>query len=112
MSLGVIFTASDSVAALQVGASDAPAGFRRRSASARACVTAQTRKRFLCHLTGSEPPCPAHKLAVHPASHLARLRAQILDADATPLVYSLVFGEGVVNDASSIVLLRAVQKIR
>ncbi|PSC76023.1 sodium hydrogen exchanger 2-like [Micractinium conductrix] len=36
---------------------------------------------------------------------------QILDADATPLVYSLVFGEGVVNDASSIVLLRAVQKI-
>ena len=28
--------------------------------------------------------------------------------DAQPLLYSLVFGEGVVNDATSIVLLRAV----
>lgn len=31
--------------------------------------------------------------------------------EATPLLYSLVFGEGVVNDATSIVLLRAIQKI-
>ena len=30
---------------------------------------------------------------------------------ATPTLYSLVFGEGVVNDATSIVLLRAVQRI-
>jgi NhaP-type Na+/H+ or K+/H+ antiporter len=37
---------------------------------------------------------------------------QILDQDAAPVLYSLVFGEGVVNDATSIVLLRAVQKIR
>lgn len=28
------------------------------------------------------------------------------------MLYSLVFGEGIVNDATSIVLLRAVQKIR
>lgn len=36
---------------------------------------------------------------------------QILDPEATPVLYSLVFGEGVVNDASAIVLLRAVEKI-
>ena len=28
-----------------------------------------------------------------------------------PLLYSLVFGEGVVNDATSVVLFRAVQKL-
>lgn len=31
--------------------------------------------------------------------------------DETPLLYSLVFGEGVVNDATSVVLFNAVQKI-
>lgn len=36
---------------------------------------------------------------------------QVLDQDEYPLVYSLVFGEGVVNDASSVVLFRAVQKL-
>ncbi|GAB4816740.1 hypothetical protein N2152v2_003786 [Parachlorella kessleri] len=36
---------------------------------------------------------------------------QMLDQEATPLLYSLVFGEGVVNDATSIVLLRAIQRI-
>ncbi|KAI3438747.1 hypothetical protein D9Q98_001166 [Chlorella vulgaris] len=36
---------------------------------------------------------------------------QILDQESSPMLYSLVFGEGVVNDATSIVLLRAVQKI-
>ncbi|KAL2610394.1 hypothetical protein R1flu_028967 [Riccia fluitans] len=35
---------------------------------------------------------------------------QVLNQDATPLLYSLVFGEGVVNDATSVVLFRAVQK--
>ncbi|CAN6479193.1 unnamed protein product [Victoria cruziana] len=35
---------------------------------------------------------------------------QVLHQDETPLLYSLVFGEGVVNDATSIVLFRAVQK--
>lgn len=34
---------------------------------------------------------------------------QILNQDETPLLYSLVFGEGVVNDATSVVLFRAVQ---
>ncbi|XP_057855358.1 sodium/hydrogen exchanger 1 isoform X2 [Cryptomeria japonica] len=33
---------------------------------------------------------------------------QVLNQDETPLLYSLVFGEGVVNDATSIVLFNAV----
>ncbi|XP_010545261.1 PREDICTED: sodium/hydrogen exchanger 4 [Tarenaya hassleriana] len=36
---------------------------------------------------------------------------QILHQDETPFLYSLVFGEGVVNDATSVVLFNAVQKI-
>ena len=36
----------------------------------------------------------------------------VLDAEAHGMLHSLVFGEGVVNDATSIVLLRAVQGIR
>jgi hypothetical protein len=36
---------------------------------------------------------------------------QVLDQDANPILYSLVFGEGVVNDATAIVLLGAVQKL-
>ncbi|XP_009766186.1 sodium/hydrogen exchanger 1 [Nicotiana tabacum] len=34
---------------------------------------------------------------------------QVLSQDDTPLLYSLVFGEGVVNDATSVVLFNAVQ---
>ncbi|KAG9135578.1 hypothetical protein Leryth_002320 [Lithospermum erythrorhizon] len=34
---------------------------------------------------------------------------QVLHQDETPLLYSLVFGEGVVNDATSVVLFNAVQ---
>lgn len=33
----------------------------------------------------------------------------MLNQDETPLLYSLVFGEGVVNDATSVVLFNAVQ---
>ncbi|ERN12423.1 hypothetical protein AMTR_s00025p00134170 [Amborella trichopoda] len=36
---------------------------------------------------------------------------QVLNQDETPLLYSLVFGEGVVNDATSIVLFKAVQSL-
>ncbi|XP_022981445.1 sodium/hydrogen exchanger 4 [Cucurbita maxima] len=36
---------------------------------------------------------------------------QVLHQEETPLLYSLVFGEGVVNDATSVVLFNAVQKI-
>ncbi|KAF1001352.1 sodium/hydrogen exchanger 1-like isoform X1 [Apium graveolens] len=35
---------------------------------------------------------------------------QILNQEETPLLYSLVFGEGVVNDAASVVLFHAIQK--
>ena len=34
---------------------------------------------------------------------------QVLSQDETPLLYSLVFGEGVVNDATSVVLFNAIQ---
>ncbi|KAK9155432.1 hypothetical protein Sjap_002912 [Stephania japonica] len=36
---------------------------------------------------------------------------QVLQQDETPLLYSLVFGEGVVNDATSVVLFNAIQKL-
>nr|POE53971.1 sodium/hydrogen exchanger 1 [Quercus suber] len=36
---------------------------------------------------------------------------QVLNQDETPLLYSIVFGEGVVNDATSIVLFNAVQSL-
>ncbi|XP_058077853.1 sodium/hydrogen exchanger 1-like isoform X2 [Magnolia sinica] len=36
---------------------------------------------------------------------------QVLNQEETPLLYSLVFGEGVVNDATSIVLFNAVQTL-
>lgn len=36
---------------------------------------------------------------------------QVLQQDDTPLLYSLVFGEGVVNDATSVVLFNAIQKL-
>ncbi|KAK2639867.1 hypothetical protein Ddye_027662 [Dipteronia dyeriana] len=36
---------------------------------------------------------------------------QVLHQDETPLLYSIVFGEGVVNDATSVVLFNAIQKI-
>lgn len=39
------------------------------------------------------------------------LSMQVLQQDETPLLYSLVFGEGVVNDATSVVLFNAIQKI-
>ncbi|XP_058080956.1 sodium/hydrogen exchanger 4 isoform X3 [Magnolia sinica] len=35
----------------------------------------------------------------------------VLHQDETPLLYSLVFGEGVVNDATSVVLFNAIQKL-
>lgn len=37
---------------------------------------------------------------------------QAIDANGHPLLHALVFGEGVVNDATAIVLLQAVQNIR
>ncbi|XP_059659498.1 sodium/hydrogen exchanger 1-like [Cornus florida] len=35
---------------------------------------------------------------------------QVLNQDETPLLYSIVFGEGVVNDATSVVLFNAIQR--
>ncbi|KAK4773727.1 hypothetical protein SAY87_028746 [Trapa incisa] len=36
---------------------------------------------------------------------------QVLNQDETPILYSLVFGEGVVNDATSVVIFNALQKV-
>ena len=36
---------------------------------------------------------------------------KVLSQDDTPFLYSIVFGEGVVNDATSIVLYNAVQSL-
>lgn len=39
------------------------------------------------------------------------LMLKVLSQDDTPFLYSVVFGEGVVNDATSIVLFNAVQSL-
>lgn len=39
------------------------------------------------------------------------LVVQVLSQEETPFLYSIVFGEGVVNDATSIVLYNAVQSL-
>ncbi|KAF1870118.1 hypothetical protein Lal_00017698 [Lupinus albus] len=41
--------------------------------------------------------------------NLLRMVMQVLNQDETPLLYSLVFGEGVVNDATSVVLFNAIK---
>ena len=39
------------------------------------------------------------------------LMLKVLNQEETPFLYSVVFGEGVVNDATSIVLYNAVQSL-
>ena len=34
---------------------------------------------------------------------------QVLNKDRSPILFSLVFGEGVINDAAGVALLRAIQ---
>uniref|UniRef100_A0A0D9WCT3 Cation/H+ exchanger transmembrane domain-containing protein n=1 Tax=Leersia perrieri TaxID=77586 RepID=A0A0D9WCT3_9ORYZ len=43
--------------------------------------------------------------------HLLEGNRWVLNQDETPLLYSLVFGEGVVNDATSVVLFNAIEDI-
>lgn len=43
--------------------------------------------------------------------HYLFLVLKVLSQDETPFLYSIVFGEGVVNDATSIVLFNAVQSL-
>lgn len=47
----------------------------------------------------------------HLAAWLFILPLKVLSQDETPFLYSVVFGEGVVNDATSIVLFNAVQAL-
>ena len=48
------------------------------------------------------------KLPADPTENINWI-VQVLNQDETPLLYSLVFGEGVVNDATSVVLFNAIQ---
>lgn len=50
------------------------------------------------------------KLSVLGTQFLVWSDWQVLNQDQTPLLYSIVFGEGVVNDATSVVLFKAIQK--
>lgn len=77
--LGAIFSATDSVCTLQV------------------CIVLTLLK--LCS-------CCSFKNDTWIKS---KLSMQVLNQDETPLLYSLVFGEGVVNDATSVVLFNAIQ---
>lgn len=43
--------------------------------------------------------------------HFFFLMSKVLNQDDTPFLYSAVFGEGVVNDATSIVLFNSVQSL-
>ncbi|KAI9119225.1 hypothetical protein K1719_009900 [Acacia pycnantha] len=45
------------------------------------------------------------------SSSTYHISCEVLDQEETPHLYSLVFGEGVVNDATSVVLLNAIQRI-
>lgn len=77
--LGAIFSATDSVCTLQV------------------CIVLTLLK--LCS-------CCSFKNDTWIKS---KLSMQVLNQDETPLLYSLVFGEGMVNDATSVVLFNAIQ---
>jgi hypothetical protein len=105
LSLGTIFSSSDSVATLQIlDQVSGGWGGGGHGGSEGACTgfmgePAWWRPRRRLQQEGAPLAAPA-------------CFAPTLLQDAAPVLYSLVFGEGVVNDATSIVLLRAVQKIR
>jgi hypothetical protein len=40
-----------------------------------------------------------------------RAPPQVLDVETMPLLFSLVFGEGIINDATSVVLLGAISRV-
>jgi hypothetical protein len=49
--------------------------------------------------------CPASICSTHGAE------TQVINQDETPRLYSLVFGEGVVNDATAVVLFNAIKDL-
>lgn len=60
-----------------------------------------------CDLALCEQDCLALGVIFAATDSVAVL--QVLQQERMPLLYSLVFGEGVINDATSVALLRAVQ---
>lgn len=120
LALGAIFSATDSVATLQVW------GVRM----GRQCWVGDQRGHTLKGSAArsvppeTQPPSDSttrQHLPLFPNSctcatstHtacVAHALAQVLDAQAMPLLFSLVFGEGVINDATSVVLLGSVNKL-
>lgn len=82
LALGAIFAATDSVAVLQV---------KRVRGQNEACALL------------SSQPAPIHQSPFHhPFS-------QVLEPERAPMLFNLVFGEGVINDATTITLLHTVK---
>lgn len=52
-----------------------------------------------------------HANWLKPLMQVTFLMLKVLNQEETPFLYSVVFGEGVVNDATSIVLYNAVQSL-
>lgn len=111
LALGAIFAATDSVAVLQVGGTRA--GVKDALHPAPLTMVLSAMLLFLCCTSSGKHP------NTRPPSHCCphcnwytvcnALCVQVLDQDKKPLLFSLVFGEGIINDAVSIVLLAAVQ---
>ena len=68
--------------------------------------------RFCLHITGVRVKKKRFCYKIGGGEQLLNLilMLQVLNQEETPLLYSLVFGEGVVNDATSVVLFNAIQK--
>ena len=97
LALGAIFAATDSVAVLQVGGGGRVVGCRGE----RGAGATETCLRGGGGALASDPPAflfPPLPLAPPPL-------AQVLEPERAPMLFNLVFGEGVINDATTIALL-------
>lgn len=64
---------------------------------------------LLCNSCLLTPVCDFSALGAIFSATDSVCTLQVLSQDETPFLYSLVFGEGVVNDATSVVLFNAIQ---
>jgi hypothetical protein len=80
--LGAIFSSTDTVCTLQ--------------------VSYTLHSEFLAHLPNT---CSTSNCLIHGAE------TQVINQDETPRLYSLVFGEGVVNDATAVVLFNVIKNL-
>ena len=109
LALGAIFAATDSVAVLQVPVVLCNSGNFQLGSTHSTVVVAAIESTCDPRSTPSllalvDTHCRCWHWLIPTAD-----MAQVLDQDKKPLLFSLVFGEGIINDAVSIVLLAAVQ---